>query len=404
MSDKVSNDRTEQKLVASVLARWESHGTSGISARSVALAAGVQVSAIYYHFGDLGRLLETAQEQARSSATDWCDKILEMVDDVSGPAAIAPLLAAAVDEWCEQQRTLAFAWREAQLMALRNPSSSNSAALWAKMWRKFWSEICNRLGLSDMADLTTWMFEGLCAVHLIRWRRMTDRVSLDELCHGWGSWMEGKLGAAGDWFEAAQCEVDRMVVPQEYSDDTAYAVAEAAAHVVSRNGAAALTHRSVAAEAGLSLGIVSYKFRTSANLLQAAYDTIYRRLLNPPTGPKGGAITDKKQIIHYLRNDITDRTDLLPIDELMLASARDPALQAFAVPLRYLRGRNWRRDLLILAGPEREISAIDGAIMSALDAARSRAWWVLHNGSPPVEPYQGFDPLLKRLQLSGTSR
>lgn len=94
MNDRASNDGTRQKLLAAILSRLESHGASGISARSVALAAGVQMSAIYHHFGDLGRLLETAQELARSQAAEWCEAILEMVDDVSGPAAMAPLLAA----------------------------------------------------------------------------------------------------------------------------------------------------------------------------------------------------------------------------------------------------------------------------------------------------------------------
>ena len=402
MNDRASNDGTRQKLLAAILGRWESHGASGISARSVALAAGVQMSAIYHHFGDLGRLLETAQELARSQAAKWCEAILEMVDDVSGPAAMAPLLAATVDEWCEQQRTLAFAWREAQLTALRDPATSTSAALWTQLWRKFWSEICNRLGLSDMGDLTAWMFDGLCAVHLIRWRRITDRASLDELCHGWAAWMEGKMGAAGEWFEAAQREVRKMGPPQEYGDDTAHAISEAAARVVSRNGAAALTHRAVAAEAGLTLGVVSYKFRTSGNLLQAAFDAIYRRLLTAPARLEGTAVTNGEQALCFIRDGFTDRTDLLPIDEMMLASARDPELQTFAVPLRYLRGRGWRRTLPMLVGPERKISPIDGAIMSALHAARSRARLVVNDRSPPAEPDHGFEPLLRRLGLSGT--
>lgn len=397
MNDRASNDGTRQKLLAAILGRWESHGASGISARSVALAAGVQMSAIYHHFGDLGRLLETAQELARSQAAEWCEAILEMVDDVSGPAAMAPLLAATVDEWCERQRTLAFAWREAQLTALRDPASSASAALWTKLWRKFWSDICNRLGLSDMGDLTAWMFDGLCAVHLIRWRRITDRASLDELCHGWAAWMEGKMGAAGEWFEAAQRDAEKMGAPQEYGDDTVHAVAEAAARVVSRKGAAALTHRAVAAEAELTLGVVSYKFRTSGNLLQAAFDAIYRRTL-----ATGTAVTNGEQALSFVRYGFTDRADMLPIDEIMLASARDPELQAFAVPLRYLRGRGWRRMLPMFVGPERKISPIDGAIMSALHAARSRASLVVNDGSPPVEPDNGFEPLLRRLWLSRT--
>ena len=214
--------------------------------------------------------------------------------------------------------------------------------------------------------------------------------------------MEGEMNAAGEWFEAAQREVGKLGPPQEYGDDTAHAISEAAARVVSRNGAAALTHRAVAAEAGLTLGVVSYKFRTSGHLLQAAFDAIYRRLLAAPARLEGTAVTNGEQALCFIRAGFTDRTDLLPIDEMMLASARDPELQTFAVPFRYLRGRGWCRTLPMLVGPERKISPIDGAIMSGLHAARSRARLVVDDRSPPAEPDHGFEPLLSRLGLSGT--
>lgn len=390
--------KSPEKLVSSVLSIWEMQGASGVSARSLAAMAELPVSSIYYHFGDLERLSETAQGEAQAAAQLWCDEQLKAIRGIAeGVAALGPLLAALVDDWCETRRTLAFAWRECQLMALRDAKHLAASGRWAALWRRFWEEVCARLGIADMGLATAWTFEGLAAIHMLRWRRPVDRAALDEMSHGWANWLQGHLSAPAAWFDMARGAAVPPV-PSVDGDPALDQIAVAAAAVIERGGVAALTHRAVATEAGLTLGVVSYKYRTSADLLQAAFEVIYRRIVpQTPGDPATVAISGREEAFVRLDVGFPARQNLLGAEELTVAAARDPAFAAFSVQLRYLRGRSSGRFLQALLGPDRPIAPIDAAIFSAYSAGRSRAYALGGHAPLPGAAQTDLSPLLARL-------
>jgi AcrR family transcriptional regulator len=55
---------TRQRLIDGALAAIRTHGIAGVSARTVAAAAGVNQALVFYHFGTLDELLSTACEEA----------------------------------------------------------------------------------------------------------------------------------------------------------------------------------------------------------------------------------------------------------------------------------------------------------------------------------------------------
>ncbi|WP_447725603.1 TetR family transcriptional regulator [Sphingomonas koreensis] len=391
------NDSSPQKLVSATLLGWEAEGAPGISARALAGVAGLPVSSIYYHFGDLEQLFGSAQSEARAVAAKWCEAQMDAIrGEVRGAAALGPLLATLIDDWCETRRTLAFAWRESQLMALRDSRHVASCARWDALWQRFWQEVCTHLEIVDMAMATAWFFEGASSLHLLRWRRPVDRSALNELCGGWAGWLEGRLTAPAAWFDLARRDAAALIVPPPPDDPVADVIATAAAAAVAQRGIAALTHRAVAAKAGLTLGVVSHKFRTSADLLQAAFEAIYRRMV-PHSASELAAMPDigREEALARIATGFPDRGDLLAVDELLAASARDSAFQAFAAQLRYLRGRSSGRYFQALMGGTRPIAPIDAAIFSALMAGRSRAY--LCGGRSHDSPGEDFAPLLARL-------
>jgi DNA-binding transcriptional regulator YbjK len=347
-----------------------------MSTRTLAASAGLPVSSIYYHFGDLEHLLETAQSEALSAAMRWCEAQLEAIrGQAGGPAALGPLLGAIVDDWCEQQRALAFAERECQLAALRDPLHVPAAARWDALWQSFWADVCRQFDLADMALGTAWVFAGASALHLLRWRRPLDRSALTELCNGWARWMESRLADRSPWFDLARRDAAALIAPPAPDDPVAAAVATAAAATVAQRGVAALTHRAVAAEAGVTLGVVSYKFRTSADLLHAAFEAIYRRM-SPQSADELAAVPDLGRDATLARlgsGSVPTGADMLASDELLVASARNPAFQTFAAQLRYLRGRSSGHYFQALLGRDRPIAPIDGAIFSAFMSGRIRA-------------------------------
>ena len=113
-------------------------------------------------------------------------------------------------------------------------------------------------------------------------------------------------------------------------------IAEAAADVLAQEGMAALTHRAVATRAGLTLGVVSYNFRSSAELVRAAFEMIYRKAVESGGGtvPEAVTLTDEQLLARYSNPPPSNDRILPAIDELMLAAARDGDL------LRAILGRD----------------------------------------------------------------
>jgi len=383
-----------EKLVFSALSAWETGGAIDISARNLAAAAGVPVSAIHYHFGGLGHLLDVAQGEAIASARRWCEHQWAAIGETPmSPAMLGPLLACLIDDWCETQRRLAFAWREGQLMALRDPGCAARAGQWEQLWQDFFDRLCARMRIEEFATLTAWFFDGASALHLLRWRRPLDRSALEELCAGWAAWIGGDLAPPGLWFIAGQADAETLGAPPEMPDPVADAIADAAAETVAESGVAALTHRAVAARAGATLGTVSYKYRTSADLLRAAFDAIYRRLLSRATIPLEDHMSmAPEEAATALAESAPSRPDMLGSDELLVAAARHPEFRTFAAQLRYLRGRTSGRLLQALVGRERPVSPVDGAVLSALLGGRGRTL----NCAGRVS-HGDFAPLIARL-------
>jgi len=360
-----------ERLISAVLSAWEHQGAVDVSARNLTLYAGLPTSSIHYHFGTLGRLLETAQQAAVATAARWCDaRWTSIGPDVTSPQMLGPLLAGLIDDWCETQRRLAFACREGQLMALRDPTAAPLAAHWETMWHGHFGRLCAQMGLDDLATLTTWFFDGASALHLLRWRRPLDRAALDELCHGWGSWAQGRLVADGPFQAMGGADAERLIAP-DTPDTVIDPLALAAAATLADGGVTALTHRAVAARAGMTLGMVSYRYRTSAELLQAAFEAIYHGMMSRGSS---APILDQRAALVAAEASLPGRSDLLGLEELIVAAARRDDLQPFAARLRYLRGRSSGRILRAIIPHDRPLSDLDRAIYSALLAGRSRSY------------------------------
>jgi len=374
-----------QKLVGTVWSLWETGGNTAISARSLARQSGIPISTIYNHFASLDDVLYLAQERALAEARLWCDSQMEQLspaveqpESISVPTAaptasgLDAIMAAIIDEWVRGQRHLCFAWREGLLLARREPRYLPIWRGWRDLWAEFWHAVCSRFGLGEFGEWTSFIFESEATLHMLSWRRVLDRACLDELCTGWVTWLSGQRAPDGPWRSLArQIALASSPAPAVY-DEMTQRVALAAAEVVERRGVANLTHRSVAASAGVSLGVVSSRFRTSADLLHAAFEMIYSAL----SGQRSIAIAASQEAAGTSeRTDTVQAATLVrqahrwAVDELMLATAREPSFQSMAPQMRYLRGRSARN----LLGAKAQMSWLDAALLSGFTAGMQRA-------------------------------
>jgi AcrR family transcriptional regulator len=396
------------RLILAAQELWESVGHAGISARSLAEAAGLPVSSIYYHFGGMEQLFAAGQDRARMQAEAWCGRQLDAIADAHdlSPEAFPALLAALIDDWSALNRRLAFAWRECHLMASRDPAYLPALQGWQRLWPAFWREVAARCGLSAYGELSSRMFDGESLLHLTRWRRTVDRACLDELCQGWGAWLGGRLVAEGPWRRFARTQAGSSMPAPPNRGETAERIAATAADILASSGVSGLTHRATAAQTGLTLGVVSYNFRTSADLLRAAFEVTYRRTVSH-VGEDGAPSVRGKDAKRAEADAILALSAPLPhllaLDELFIAVARDPELKAFAAQLRYLRGQTSRGFLQAMVGPDRSVSPLDAALMSDVGVGMQRA--CVGMAEDEAKPFlrQGFETLLTALGVRGAS-
>jgi AcrR family transcriptional regulator len=380
---------------------WETGGHAAMSARALAQGAGVPLSTLYNHFPSLDHVFLQAQEDALAQATLWCAAHLEHLSFTpENPPPLTPdlgpIMAALIDEWTHGQRRLAFAWRESFLLAKRDPRYQPVWQGWRDLWSGFWQAICATCGLGEYGEWTSFVFEAEAALHMLSWRRALDRACLEELCQGWAGWLGGHLVSEGPWRQFARQQALASFPDLPIRDDTAQRVADAAADVVEHLGMARLTHRAVAASAGVSLGMVSSRFRTSLDLVRAAFDVIYRRLATP--SGDDAPVGDVEQAVPALTGEQMSLSHRLAIEELMLAVAREAEFRPFAPQLRYLRGRTSGQVLQMMAGPGITVSRLDAAVFSDLVSGMQRAGIGL---SPQEKASSGRAHLARMLAMLG---
>lgn len=308
-----------------------------------------------------------AQEQAQARADDWCQGRLEQIADLPAEAgAFAPFFAGTVDDWVKGQRRLAFAWREGQMLRLDGEAGVQVRLGWRRVWARFWSEACGRFGLADRAWIAERLFENESFVHMIDWRRAVDRAGLDEFARGAGAWLTGRPMPLTPWRDFARAEALRAAPDAPDRDGTTSHIAAAAAALIEEAGPSGVTHRAVAERAGLTLGVVSHKLRTKAELLQAGFEAVYvgavarlreRTSTIAPSSPAA--------VLDGLADFMSQSTRGHGVHALHLAVARDPALRHFGLQLRYLRGTT-SRSLLAMLRPDRpEPTHLEAALLSS---------------------------------------
>jgi len=308
-----------------------------------------------------------AQERAQAEARVWSDERLRQIEGLSTSSEAFPdFFSALIDDWVRDQRRLAFAWREGQLLRSEGPAGPDSRAGWRRLWENFWRQALIPFGLEHGAGVVECLFENESFMHMLSWRRAIDRAGLDEMARGLGAWLAGKPMPASPWRDFARSETAGLSRQPAVHDLTLTKIGEAAAAIVGREGTAGVTHRAVAEHAGLTLGAVSYKVPTKSELLHIAFECLYstgssqlRVHLEPLTRDSDRQAT-LKGLADFLSASVGNRGG----DALLLAIAHQSSLSQFGPQLRYQRGGTSRGLLQELLGGRREIGWLEGALFS----------------------------------------
>jgi AcrR family transcriptional regulator len=342
-----SEDGRIDRLVLAAAQQIAERGLASATARSIAAAAGCAPSAINYNFGNLEQLLSTAFDLGQVRARAWLAERAREITALPPTRAGAPLaLEHLIVQWTGAARPLALLYQE-DLAARQEAASAN----WATLWRDFWLETAPRFELSE-ADgrLLHLIFETEALYHLSAWSPALEPAALREICGHLGEvWLDA--GPAAPRGALALAERAAGVITAQEVPPAAAKIAEAAASVIDTRGLAGLTHRAVAAQAGLTTGAVTHHFRTIEDLVAGAIRGQVLVLARRSAGPSGAPIdqvaTPEEFSAIIRRLVVEDRDAVSRIDRrgLFLAAVRRPEMASAGAVIRFAHGATTRGGL-----------------------------------------------------------
>ncbi len=252
--------------------------------RDIAAAAGVSPALVVYRFGDMEGLRLAAMKAAHEKEEQLWDTRGHQY--LSAPLSmeylgglVCELLAA---ENVEDPALPALRWLRS-LDSLRAAAGSAPVVMPASEAR-FWDQLAVKLGIAVGTRRTlTAFYHGLSFGHVIAGRAPGFQAWSIALVHRFvdrlkGGAPDGQTGDSG--YRAA------AILPVETLDQLGGAnthmrrqdILAAALRILVEDGAAALTHRRLAAAAGASVSSVTHFFGSRKAILQEAYAALYLRL------------------------------------------------------------------------------------------------------------------------------
>lgn len=393
-SGHAGSDTRADRLVAAAARLISEHGLAAASARSVAAAAGTAASAINYNFGGIERLLSLAFEAGAAHTADWLDgRRRELAALPRSPDGAAYALEHVVRAWTQGARPLALLYQERLAV-----STTHGGGPWTALWRDFWLEASAGFGLGEAEGrLMHLFFESESLYHLSTWSPALEGAVLRELADHFGAvWLgatrTAPIGALALAEHTAGAQVPGTLTP------AAERIAVAAA-AVAEGGLGALTHRAVAAQAGVTTGAVTHHFRTVEELTAGA---IRGQLLalTPPDGEAPRSVEDsrsREEFIatigpHTLRD--VPAGPALARRNLFLAAVRRPEQAGCAAVIRFAHGGTTRRGLAGLLDLPPEVVSLRAGVLSRLLSAI----WFATSADPAPETVRGqvFDAIAAR--------
>lgn len=256
---------TRKAITDAVTAVLAEVGAGRLTHRRVAQQAGRSLSVTSYHFTSRQEMLdEAAQALLDGYLTGFQRLVAGMRSGATGPTDLAGLEAMLLRRAVGPNRVTALAWYEIMLAAARDPAQHAMAARWFDALTAAWDELAAIAGLQVAPARIRVTIDRVIGLQLIALALGLDAAQVAAL------WRDGDPGVVWGLADGA--------VPPPAPATTGGARPEilaAAIRLLVREGAAGLTYRALAAEAGLALSAPAYHFGSIAGVLAAAQAELF---------------------------------------------------------------------------------------------------------------------------------
>lgn len=360
-------------------ARIATNGIRGLSLRSVAQDAGTSLGSLNYRIGDkaalVAHLVEEERLERQAVHAAWLARVAGL--DLGVPAVLAAIITAYLDQAATVRRDAALTGCELLLEAGLDPAGYPGIADLLKEEEDFWSGALVRrhearaavFGRAIACYCRDELPFSIAAGHDPDYR-LLRAATIGRLAAG----LAGRGDGLSLHFETlvAACGISPATAPLPVDLPAGSKKAELAryiADVIVDQGAASVTHRLVAAQAGVPNSSVAHHFRTRDDLLDAGMEALIlemRRELNG-AGEPDSARRYGPAVIRTTHS-------------IALAAARDQAMVPFALDMRRRRAENVHRAVgeaiggatgLDRAASQAAVLILVGAGLAALACGRS---------------------------------
>lgn len=314
-------------------------GLRGLSLRSLAELIGASAPALIRRFGGkdalVERLIEAAIAEEGAFLDQWVARIRDL--DVRDGARLVEVADAVLSDLAGPEALRTQFYCELLQALPSRPELAEAVAAWSDRRLAFWRAATGGLAPSEMPDILHAFSIGEAAYGLAlgdlaayRWLR---RLSLRRLCCGLIP-----SDTAQDMREYAVFRAalgDLLDAPDQATaapmTDWQASVAGCISSLIIAEGADAVTHRAIAARAGLANSTLAYHFPRQEDLLRAGVADIVDRVHRATAPPSNEAAPDFQ---------LTAIESARATFAIALVATRMPGLKGIAADLRRRRGEN----------------------------------------------------------------
>ncbi|HJV43589.1 TetR/AcrR family transcriptional regulator [Caulobacter sp.] len=399
-------DNARQRLTAAAAQLVADGGIAAASARAIAASAGTAASAINYNFGNIERLLSTVFKQSVEETRAWLEhRARELNALPRSPDGAAFALLHVLDAWRRDEgRRLALTYQE----AVTADPGRGVAAAWTRVWRDFWTDVARDFGLAPIdGRVLHAFFEHEALYNLSTWSPALEALALTEMVERFAAlWLDAPDRAP----RGAVVVAERAAGIRPYGSvpPAAMRIAKAAALVVEDKGLTGLTHRAVAARAGVTTGSVTHHFRSIEDLVAGAIRGQVQAMTDEAGSGAPPPVDDLVTIeglFEALRLHVTAELPSPPVirrRRLFLAAVRRPELAGAGAVIRFAYGGTLRDSLgrvFGLDGPELVMQA------SVLARVMAAIWFACAGDEDPGASRQAlFDRITARFRVGIAAR
>ncbi len=328
--------------------------------RSAAAAAGVTSSAIVYHFKTRERLLVALLDHIENVVADSRKRLADAFDEeqwaFAGPAAC---VTAIMRRLLDEQGLAIIALSEIDRLLRGSDAEQAAQTIMSRAWERadrFWQSL-PVIADEDREGRAIWAATAQGMIPLV----MLDRnpVTRDARIARIVARLADRL---------ARRDV-ALLPPSSPPEPIAKAVrpagkqqiVDATIRLSGKSGIEALTHRKIAAEAGLSVASTTYFYPAKDDIVADAANDVQTRAMNavvdgsvPPPVFMSRIMLDNRQ---------QERAEMAALTAFMTAAIRIPELEQLATALRRVRGLDGIRWLA--ARGYRQTDRLDGIVWAA---------------------------------------